>query len=313
MTNERRNFSNTATTTTLTGGMTASSTSLTVASASNYPDPPFTIRVDSEIIRVGGKTGTLFNTLTRGYDDTVAATHSVSAEVAHVAVAADFRNKWINPITVEDTSTAYDDEFEGESTASWSAITPTGNADWTEQYGVLSVLFDSQVANDCAANVTSLNGLSYPLYAVTASRIAGPHDDFLMFGPLFCDGTTSTANVTWNMTHYDDTNPGRLYHSHRSGTITNVSTAHYSSQGVVWGGWIWQRIDWITTNSFRAWLSPDGISWVSLGQTAQAPTLTPTHYGLGVSSWDTTTSTKRAASFEFFRVYTEKPSYWQEG
>src|SRR5690554_820347 len=85
----RRNYSNTAVATTLAAGIIDSDVSLTVADATGYPDPPFTITIESEVILVGEKDGTMFSSLTRGYDGTTAAAHDAGAAVEHAVVAED--------------------------------------------------------------------------------------------------------------------------------------------------------------------------------------------------------------------------------
>lgn len=308
----RRHYSNTAAQTTLTGSITDSSTSLTVASASNYPTTPFTIAVDSEVILVGGTTGTTFNTLTRGYDGTVAASHSTSTAVEHRAIAEDFRTQWIDVITNDDTETIYDDEFDDDDDSGWTQVTPTGTATWTEARGKLSVLYSGQTASDCCANLTSLNGLSYPLYTVTAMRSLSANQNYNMRGLVFTNGTTSTSSVIWLMP-FTQVNTSLEPWSLRSGTLTNISTTHFSSNvryQHAYGGWAFQRLDWISTNTFQAWASVDGVSWINFGFGTYTPSITPTHYGLGVSTWGG--SGACTSSFEMFRVYTSKPSYWQE-
>lgn len=310
----RRNFSNSAAPTTLNGAISSSATSLVVALSTNYPDAPFTVRIDTEIILVGVKSGLNWTSLTRGYDGTVAAGHANGATVTHVAVAADFRRQWIDPLTWDDTPTVYDDEFDDDDSSGWSNITPTGTATWSEALGLKSVLFSGQSANDCAASVMSINGLAYPLYVVTATRLLAPHADYSMFGPVFTNGPTTSSSAIWCMPHYDDTNPGRLIYSLRSGTLTNISTTHWSADGLVTvGAHLWQRLDWIATSTWRSWFSVDGVSWSSFGQAAQTFVMNPTHYGLGVSTWGTGSSISRVGTFDVFRVYTEKPSYWVEG
>jgi Tfp pilus assembly protein PilX len=61
--------------TTLTGAMTASQTSLTVASASGFPASQFHIRIDDEIMTVTGGFGTTTWTVTRGASGTTAKSH----------------------------------------------------------------------------------------------------------------------------------------------------------------------------------------------------------------------------------------------
>lgn len=82
-------FTNNATTT-LTGAMLSTDTTLTVASSSLFPQTPqFRILIDSEIMLVTNLSGagnTTF-TVTRGAEGTVATTHSNNANVEHILTA----------------------------------------------------------------------------------------------------------------------------------------------------------------------------------------------------------------------------------
>ena len=62
--------------TTLSSGMTAAQTSLTVASASGFPTSQFKIRIDDEVMTVTGGYGTTNWTVTRGASGTTAASHA---------------------------------------------------------------------------------------------------------------------------------------------------------------------------------------------------------------------------------------------
>lgn len=90
----RRNYSNIAAATTLSAGIAAGDTSLSVASATGYPDAPFTILIGTEAILVGAVSTTTFSSLTRGFDGTTAAAHSSGDAVVHAGVAADVRLGW---------------------------------------------------------------------------------------------------------------------------------------------------------------------------------------------------------------------------
>lgn len=56
--------------------MTASDTSLTVEDGSTFPDPPFVISVEDEIIEVSTKNGNALGGLTRGIEGTTPAPHA---------------------------------------------------------------------------------------------------------------------------------------------------------------------------------------------------------------------------------------------
>ena len=79
--------------TTLASGINDSVTSLTVASATGFPDAPFRITIhtgnpaDGEIIEVGGKSGTTFSSLLRGQESTAAASWSEGATIEMLGTA----------------------------------------------------------------------------------------------------------------------------------------------------------------------------------------------------------------------------------
>lgn len=79
--------------TTLASGINDTATSLTVASATGFPDVPFRITIhtgnpaDGEIIEVGGKSGATFSSLLRGRESTVAASWSEGAMIEMLGTA----------------------------------------------------------------------------------------------------------------------------------------------------------------------------------------------------------------------------------
>jgi hypothetical protein len=76
---------------TLSGAISATDATLTVASASSFPTTgTFRIIVDSEIMIVTAVSGATF-TVTRGAESTTAAVHSDGAAVTHVGTAASIK------------------------------------------------------------------------------------------------------------------------------------------------------------------------------------------------------------------------------
>src|SRR5919109_182101 len=67
--------------TTLTGAMTASQTTLTVAAATGFPTSQFKIRIDGEVMTVTGGYGTTTWAVTRGVSGTTAGAHATSQTV----------------------------------------------------------------------------------------------------------------------------------------------------------------------------------------------------------------------------------------
>ena len=91
-----RYYSSTAVDTTLTGGVNASATSITVASTSGFPASyPYTLALDydtasEELVNVTAAAGTTL-TIVRGQDGTSGTSHSAGAAVKHVISARDVR------------------------------------------------------------------------------------------------------------------------------------------------------------------------------------------------------------------------------
>lgn len=101
----QRNYSSTAAETTLSSGVDASTTTLTVSATTGFPAVPFILAIDAgaaaqELVLVTNVAGTTL-TVTRAYDSTVGAAHDTGAVVAHSHAALDFReaNTHVNATT----------------------------------------------------------------------------------------------------------------------------------------------------------------------------------------------------------------------
>lgn len=91
-----RFYSSTAQPTTLTAAYTDVAATIQVAATTGFPAAPYILAVDyganqQELVLVTGVAGTTL-TVTRGYDNTSPASHSVGAAVRHVHAAIDFRD-----------------------------------------------------------------------------------------------------------------------------------------------------------------------------------------------------------------------------
>lgn len=90
----RRYYSNVATPTTLSSGVSNSDVTLSVPTTTGFPSVPFTAAIDrgsadEELVLVTAKTSNSF-TVTRGYDGTSAFSHDAGSPVEHVSAAIDF-------------------------------------------------------------------------------------------------------------------------------------------------------------------------------------------------------------------------------
>src|SRR5690606_15106891 len=75
----------------------------------------------------------------------------------------------------------------------------------------------------------------------------------------------------------------------RSGTLTAMST---TSAAYNWRElsvpWIWVRLTYQAADTWRKEISPDGISWTTVGISDMSKTMTPTHVG---ACWSPDTAT----------------------
>lgn len=190
-----------------------------------------------------------------------------------------------------------DDEFDDNLFAGWTKVIPSGTATEVESYSALNVTMTSQLANHCVGYLKSMGTLGVGAMIETAYRSNFNNANYLMSGPLFTDGTAVGSNCIWLM---DFLTTGEN-HSFRAGTLNNVVTNHFDTAAATQPrGWSWQRIHWVSANTWRAYWSADGIQWSDFTQGNKTTTLTPTHCGFGVSTW--AGAAPAIASIEFFRV-----------
>lgn len=97
------NYSNVAPPLSLSSGVTAAATTLTVSATAGYPEPPFLIgmergTVNEEVVLCTAVTATTF-TVERGYDGTTAKTHGTGTLIEHTVAALVFRGSGIVRLT----------------------------------------------------------------------------------------------------------------------------------------------------------------------------------------------------------------------
>lgn len=295
-----RRYVSTAAETTLTAGVSAASTAMTLTNPSGYPTAPFGIRVDDEGIVVGTNTAGVLTDLDRGYDGTSVVAHTTSVPVNHVAFGEDFRNRWLD-VTVDRQWASNDDEF-GEATmdAAWIQVTPTGSAVWTQQNGVMSAAVELQSANDVAALIKPIS--TFPPHTLeTAVRLFSNRQASAV-GLIFTDGITVSSNAVGCWLESTAT-AGDVRVRQRSGTPTAMTGDDSSTIIVNHSPWLHIRLAWKTINTFKAEFSPDGVSWAGMNWPDIALTFTPTHAGLLFSSWGDTTIESKIGTFEYYRTH----------
>ena len=117
-------------TTTLAAAITASQTTITVASASGFPDDAdVRVRIDDEDMTVTGGQGTTTWTVTRGVNSTTAASHVISRGVSQDDAGTSGELSWnATTKTLTVTGTIYIDGSAKISNSALNTVQRTGDA-----------------------------------------------------------------------------------------------------------------------------------------------------------------------------------------
>ena len=91
-------------------GITADATSLTVEDASSFPEPPFVVSIDDEIIEVGSKTANTLSDLVRGVEGTTPAAHVSGVRVENRFTAGTYQGVVDGVDAVQSALDAHKDE-----------------------------------------------------------------------------------------------------------------------------------------------------------------------------------------------------------
>jgi hypothetical protein len=202
--------------------------------------------------------------------------------------------------TVNSNDDFFDDGFLD---ARWTTLTVTGAQTITEKYGLLSIQVTSnQGATDLNAVLRSVTPSvgDYIETRINSTQVnALGTNDFLMTGLVFSDGTASSSNCAVAMAHRDDSS-GRWgwVVTSRDGTFTAATAGTISDVLNHSGPHLYMRWEYDATNTFRYFISPDGVSWYDLG--TETATITPTHVGLVWSTWGDTADGQTVA-YDYFR------------
>lgn len=295
-----RHYSNQAPDTTLTADLLVGGLVASVTTVSGYPPVPFTIEIETEILRVTLITG-LDLTVDRAYDGSVAAfTHLSGVTVRHVLTSDDFEHRWQDVIVSRDYG-VFDDEFDDGDDSAYSKVV-LGTTTWIEDNGVYSSIFSDQAADEVSSQLRTIGTMAIGSGIQTALRVLGTTDNAYA-GVTLSSGFTTTSSVVF-LHVFTKPDSADIGIGLRSGTFLAATTSNFTADiGAIIGGWIHLRLIWVSINQFRGYFSLDGVSWTDFGEgifviTGIDP---PTHMGLGVSSWGS--SVDKLATFEYFRVW----------
>lgn len=194
------------------------------------------------------------------------------------------------------------DDFFTDGSIGWASITPSGTATWTENRDVLSVVFDGQSSGDVCAQVKSVTGgVSVGDSIETAVSIFPQGaQNYYYYGLCFADGATETDNMIYGGFFVD--NGHHLKHAVVGpGTFTNLPETY--NQNLFSTGAhaapLFLRFTYVSSNTWKKEVSPDGVTWSQLGASNSSGTLTPTHVGLVVGTKGA--GNPGVGSFHYFR------------
>jgi hypothetical protein len=177
-----------------------------------------------------------------------------------------------------DNADAFDIQWDGSQSAGMTTVTVTGSQTLTEKTGVLSVKFSGQGSQDHNCLLIAHSFSIGDSFAVPL-RYAG-NAGFGLAGVIFTDGTTSAANaVAAHIQQHSNEGHARVYTRHGTLTAMGTVSAVFNQQSNQ-VPWLWLRLTYQASNTFRKEISPDGISWSTVGIADVSKTMTPTHVGL---------------------------------
>ena len=174
--------------------------------------------------------GTNWVDLTVGSNDQVLTADSAeTAGVKWAAAAAggstvpDYYSFLADRTVASQVADGDDDEFDDGTFTGWTTVNPSGTVSVTENLSRATFVFDSIAGNDCHAYVKAIPGTPTNVLIEIAWTGIFISESWIMFGPVFSDGTTTTSNVVWQNSFWG---PSLTSLDIRSGTFTNVSTDH---------------------------------------------------------------------------------------
>src|ERR1700744_5996876 len=288
----REKYTN-AVATTLNGGITSSTTSVTLTDASTWPAGNFRVIVDSEIMYCTSRSSNVL-TVVRGQEGTTAASHADLTAAVH-GLTAGFLNQYRLDLLAAaaiidgaDSLSADDDDFDDESfSGSWTVVQGTPNATITERNHTASLLIPGGTATQQQYAFMKNKTPSANDWIQCGIRMGGGSGGFPIPGLIMADGATY--------------NSGKQIHfgysiNERQTFLRGFAGYNAAQSGDVGGGsqfpYFWpilhMRMLWVSADHYTCLTSPDGVSWATVFSNTSHGVLceaTPRWVGLGGTAW----------------------------
>ena len=255
--------------------------------------------------------GSAWVVVSAGANDTVLTANSAQAAGVKWAAGGGSGGVPSDPLYERgDESTAHsdDDEFDTAAAGTPSGFTAvqdsTPRHSFEKRFGRLHVYAQGGItsAQQFEGLLKAIPGTpTAPLTIETAVLLPPEPRNYQMFGLVFTDGTTWGSGTQFFGGAYTDTVSPRLTYRPLSNWVASGTTG----ETVVYGpGWLFMRLVWVSSNTFRLLYSTNGVTWKRWDSAESvALTLTPTHYGLAFSPWASNANEPTHAAFHCFRVY----------
>ncbi len=209
-----------------------------------------------------------------------------------------------------ETAHVDDDFFGQDSSADYTEQTVSGTAIWTIGRGVLSSVFKNQsggASPDWSGFLKPITSPSPPMTIETHLRLFVPTLDFPSVGLGFMDGVAVGSNVAAMASVGSDfdfqaggiAKYGGTMNDFNNSVDTVISPSQMGFNGQVME--IYMRFVWISANTWQQVVSFDGNAWYNWGSADMSFTMTPTHFGLLVSTRGQ--NLNFSVGYDYFRVY----------
>lgn len=270
---------------TLNGAINNSVTTVTVTSAADFPaSGNFHVIVDDEIMLVTAVSGNDF-TVTRAQESTSAASHSSGVDIALILTAQSILNLIQqyskSPYPVFEP-TGVDDEFDDASFSGWTKVANATPVITESEDGSQLSLYHpgggSAAQFIAYMKSTTINtGDSIEM----CFRMIHADENFAIVSLIMADGATYGAG---NQVHVSWSPQQNLVSMMTQTNYNSNSTNTTASMQKNGSGYLFLRLTYVSSNTFKGEVSCDGIQW-HVFNASFSRTLTPTHVGFGISKW----------------------------
>lgn len=181
----------------------------------------------------------------------------------------------------------YDDLFDSDSSADWTAVDPTGTSVWNIRHEArlgsdnrgLHVVADGQAASDYAAFLKPLTGIAIGDFIQAHIEGFGSSGtgEKTSIGLVLTDGVVAGSNIAGLGLIMDASLIGPAYRQ-MDGTLTAIIDGTLTYGIGAYGG-VHVRVTYQAANTFRVEISLNGEDWTDLFGGDISQTMTPTHGG----------------------------------